>query len=102
MSNKINVCVHRNVSQSGQYSFSTNHDTDLVDKWLDDGESDCWEGRIDYWDNTCLENSTIEDTDVYEGEGDDNCPYDDDIQKWKDEYSIDMNLIFEVDVKSRK
>ena len=95
MSNRVNLGVERTVTESGYYSFSTKHDTDLVDKWLEEEGSDCWDGEIDHWENQQNENSFIDSIDVDEGEGDDShCYYDDKIQKWKDTVIIDMNLIF--------
>ena len=95
MSSKVTLGIERSVIEIGYCSFSTNHDHDLVDKWVEEKGSDYWEGDVDEWveqytDKTCFDN----DGDFQGGQGDEHCPYDDHIQKWIDEVKIDMNLIF--------
>ena len=92
MSNQINVNVERTVTEWGGYRFSSEHDPDLVEKWIDDKGSNCWD--IDNWETTYEQDSFIESVDVSEGDGDYHCHHDDEIQKWKDENTLDMNQIF--------
>ena len=105
MTNRVNLQLMRTVDQYSGFSFSTKHDTDLVDRWLKDNpeqvegilgepldwEESSWEDPYDYkMYSFDFNNSDCEVEEDY-----DNHPYyDKDIQKWKIEQTIDMNLIF--------
>lgn len=70
-------------------TFSTKHDKDLVNKWLKElYETGCcsrFESNINWWDTYEELVLDFRDIDVDEGEGDDFCPYDDEIQEWIDD-----------------
>jgi len=95
MTNRVDLNLERTTVQSGEYSFSTNHDTDLVEKWLKTTDVDMWEGVVENWDDEEEECPKVTYVSVDEGEGDDeDCDYDDQIQNWIDENTVDMNQIF--------
>ena len=58
-------------------SFSTEHETDLVEKWIIQKGSDKWEGEIDNWEDSYTEKTHLDSTDYREGDGYGNCDYDD-------------------------
>ena len=105
MTNRVNLQLMRTVNQYSSFSFSTKHDTDLVDRWLKDTpeeverllenphdwEESSWEDPYDYK----MYHFDFNNNEGEEEEDYDNHPYlDKDIQKWKIEQTIDMNLIF--------
>jgi len=106
MTTKVNLHLKRTLNHYSGFSFSTKHDTDLVGRWLkdtpeqldrilEDGldwEESSYEDPYDYemFDFDFNNNVGEEEDDNY----DDYPDYDKDIQKWKDEQTIDMNLIF--------
>ena len=94
MSTKVILIIEREVCQFGDCSFSTEHETDLVEKWIIQKGSDKWEGEIDNWEDSYTEKTHLDSTDYREGDGYGNCDYDDEIQEWKDEQSVDMNVFF--------
>jgi len=94
MTNSVNLILERTTRQVCETSFSTNHDTDLVEKWLKTMD---WDGEFDdnLWDDEDTEYPTLDYSEVCEGGGDDeDCDYDDQIQRWMDANTVDMNLIF--------
>ena len=97
MSNSIRLWLTRVCHQNGEYSFSTNHEPDLVRKWLDTTSGDDWVDVCDEmeWNEDCdsYEIDCI-DIDAVEDADDEDCDYDRQIQRWIDENNVDMNVIF--------
>ena len=77
MSTKVSVTIERQVTQFGYCSFSTEHETDIVEKWLVQNESSEWENEIDNWEDSYTDKTFIDSTEYQEGEGYGNCDYDD-------------------------
>ena len=100
MSTKVSMCVERTVEQIGHFEFSTEHKSDIVEKWLvymgKDKRDHEFENEIEYWDdNYSKDEETYASIDsIDEGEGNDYCTFDNEIQRWIDENTVDMNLIF--------
>lgn len=95
MTNSVNLTLDRELIQNGEYSFSTNHDPDVVEKWLKTTDVDMWEGVDVEWNDDYEECPKVTYVSVDEGDGDDeDCDYDDQIQSWIDENTVDMNQIF--------
>lgn len=106
MTTKVNLQLKRTLDHYCQFSFTTKHDTDLVGMWLKDTpkqldrilglhldwEESSYEYPYDYnmYSFDFNNNVTEENDDNYYDYPD----YDKDIQKWKIEQTIDMNLIF--------
>jgi len=83
VSNIVTLDLLKIVTSQGKISFSTKHNPELVDKWLLDKEGYHFEDDVDDWDEYEQEVS-IDYTDVDKGKGDDDCPHDEEIQKWID------------------
>ena len=79
--NMVTLRLVKQVYSDGQFSFSTKHDSDVVRKWID--KEGGWGSQIVSQWNETDEEVFVEDRDVYEGQGDSDCPYDDVIQEWK-------------------
>ena len=94
MSTKVSVTIERQVTQFGYCSFSTEHETDIVEKWLVQNESSEWENEIDNWEDSYTDKTWLDSTDYQECEGDDDCEFDDEIQEWKNEHSVSLNVFF--------
>ena len=98
MTTRVDIRIERECTQYGEYSFSTRHNPDIVEKWLlaNDGANngDDIANEIQYWDDTYNEKVYIDSSDYHEGEGDEYCNYDNEIQRWMDANTVDMNLIF--------
>ena len=98
MTNRVDLTLERTTRLVCETSFSTNHDTDLVEKWLNTREPMHWDGEFDenLWDEDGNgDYPTLDYAEVNEGGGDDeDCDYDDQIQEWIDENTVDMNQIF--------
>ena len=114
MTNRINLHLKRTLDQYSDFSFSTEHDTDLVGRWLKDtpeqldrildGSHDWEESSYEYpydyemFDFDFNNNVGEEEEDNYDEHPD----YDNDIKKWKIEQTIDMNLIFSSECEVQK
>ena len=94
MSTKVSVTIERQVTQFGYCSFSTEHETDIVEKWLVQNESSEWENEIDNWYDSYTDKTWLDSTDYQECEGDDDCEFDDEIQKWKEKHTVSLNHFF--------
>ena len=117
MTNRINLHLKRTLDQYSDFSFSTEHDTDLVDKWLKETPEELdkylmnpinleWETD---WDDPYQEDYRICHFDFNNNSGEeedddyDNHPYfDETIKTWKIEQTIDMNLIFSSECEVQK
>ena len=114
MTTKVNLHLKRTLDQYSDFSFSTEHDTDLVGRWLKDtpeqldrildGSHDWEESSYEYpYDYEMFDFDFNNNVGEEEDDNYDNHPYyDEEIKKWKIEQTIDMNLIFSSECEVQK
>ena len=90
MTNKVNLSLEKTVCSYQTVQFSTRHTQEQVNDWLKSTvqEPDYWECQYgsEEWNSgdEYTDSIHVERREFDEGQGDDHCPYDDEIQEWLD------------------
>ena len=89
MTNKVILEIEKEVDSYKSTEFSTKFNQEQVDGWLESkkGETDFWLnecGSEEWIENDCAD-IRVHSPVVEDGQGDDDCLYDDEIQEWLNE-----------------
>ena len=81
MTNKVTLDLVKTIHEQGEFTFSTNHNEEIVEKWLyhDHTIKYRFDNEVEFTDMD--EDTEIEST-LYEEVDDDLCPFDEEIQEW--------------------
>ena len=88
MTNKVKLEVEKDVESYQTIEFSTRFNQEQVDGWLKskDQETDFWLYECgDGWTENECPDIRVHSPEVENDQGDDHCPYDDEIQEWLNE-----------------
>ena len=88
MTNKVKFELEKEVCSSQTVEFSTRFNQEQVNGWLKFTDQ-----NTDFWFNECGSEGwsdgdpliTVQSREVENGQGDDHCPFDDEIQEWINE-----------------
>ena len=90
MTIKVETLISKNIYLSGEVVFSSNHDIELVRSWvkskMENGDPEDQQDLLDHihWFDE-MEEIEYDERDTYdEGQGGDNCLFDEEIQEWKE------------------